>query len=310
MIQTNAKSEDYPTLFSNRKKEFQYAGEDLNTLKVGLLKYATEQNISVKTEKIQNSAAKGYFRSGERSLILSDRNNESESIHTLIHELAHAAMHHPKKMAQKETALQETPVLEYQAEMTAYVVAHAFGLDTKAHSLHYTAQWTQNLEHVTELETALEEVKHVSHTLISRLETLLEREQLNVQVNLKDASKAKNNAITQALFSIHTIEPITQIGTHRVYDLELHSKTTGPQTYRILTTKTPNEIAQTWKGEKSGTDWLKENTLTAFAEKHPEIASPLEKMATLEKNIVGEAQPFNRFIKETRDRTIQTRLTY
>ncbi|MGH2103182.1 hypothetical protein ACRCJN_10650 [Aerococcus urinaeequi] len=75
--------------------------------------------------------------------------------------------------------------------MMAYVVAHAFGLDTKAHSLHYMAQWTQNLEHMTELETALEEVKHVSHTPISRLETLLEHEQLNVQVNLKDASKSK-----------------------------------------------------------------------------------------------------------------------
>lgn len=147
--------------------------------------------------------------------------------------------------------------------MTAYVVAHAFGLDTKAHSLHYTAQWTQNLEHVTELETALEEVKHVSHTLISRLETLLEHEQLNMQVNLKDASKSKNSALAQAFFSIHTIEPITQIGTHRVYDLELHSKTMGPQKYRILTTKKPNEIAHTWVGEKSGTDWLKEYAPTA-----------------------------------------------
>ena len=194
--------------------------------------------------------------------------------------------------------------------MTAYVVAHAFGLDTKAHSLHYTAQWTQNLEHVTELETALEEVKHVSHTLISRLETLLEHEQLNVQVNLKDASKSKNSALAQAFFSIHTIEPITQIGTHRVYDLELHSKTTGPQKYRILTTKNPNEIAHTWAGERSGTDWLKEHALTAFVEKHPEITSPQEKIATLEKTIAGEAQPFNYFMKETRERTSQTELRY
>ena len=194
--------------------------------------------------------------------------------------------------------------------MTAYVVAHAFGLDTKAHSLHYTAQWTQNLEHVTELETALEEVKHVSHTLISRLETLLEHEQLNVQVNLKDASKSKNSALAQAFFSIHTIEPITQIGTHRVYDLELHSKTTGPQKYRILMTKTPNEIAHTWAGEKSGTDWLKEHALTAFVEKHPGITSPQENIATLEKMIAGEAQPFNHFMKETRERTSQTELRY
>lgn len=199
-------------------------------------------------------------------------------------------MHHPKKMVQKETALQETPVLEYQAEMTAYVVAHAFGLDTRAHSLYYTAQWTQNLEHVMELETTLEEV--------------------NVQVNLKDASKSKNSALAQAFFSIHTIEPITQIGTHRVYDLELHSKKTGPQKYRILTTKNPNEIAHTWVGEKSSTDWLKEHALTAFVEKHPEITSPQEKIATLEKTIAGEAQPFNHFMKETRERTSQKELRH
>ena len=56
-----------------------------------------------------------------------------------------------------------------------------------------------------------------------------------------------------------------------VYDLELHSKTTGPQKYRILTTKTPNEIAHTW---------------------------------------AGEAQPFNHFMKETRERTSQKELRY
>ena len=300
VTQTNAQPEDYPDLFPNRKKDFQYAGKQMVILKKTLLRYAKEEQIGVQTTKISNSPAKGYYRPDTHTIVLSDRNNESESIHTLIHELAHAAMHHPKKMAQKETALQETPVLEYQAEMTAYVVAHAFGLDTKAHSLHYTAQWTQNLEHVTELETALEEVKHVSHTLISRLETLLEREQLNVQVNLKDASKSKNSALAQAFFSIHTIEPITQIGTHRVYDLELHSKTTGPQTYRILTTKTPNEIAQTWKGEKSGTDWLKENTLTAFVEKHPEITSPQEKIANIEKDFPAGPELLDTYVAKER----------
>lgn len=126
VIQTNAKSEDYPTLFSNRKKEFQYAGEDLNTLKVGLLKYATEQNISVKTEKIQNSAAKGYFRPATRSIILSDRNNESETIYTLIHELAYAVLHNQEKMPQKEAALQRASVIEYQADMTAWYCRPSF----------------------------------------------------------------------------------------------------------------------------------------------------------------------------------------
>lgn len=169
MIQTNAKSEDYPTLFSNRKKEFQYAGEDLNTLKVGLLKYATEQNISVKTEKIQNSAAKGYFRPATRSIILSDRNNESETIYTLIHELAYAVLHNQEKMPQKEAALQRASVIEYQADMTAYIVAHHFGLDTEEHSLQYTPQWTKNLKEIEGLTKALDETKTASHALIGVL---------------------------------------------------------------------------------------------------------------------------------------------
>lgn len=74
--------------------------------------------------------------------------------------------------------------------------------------------------------------------------------------------------------------------------------------------KKTNEIAHTWAGEKSGTDWLKEHALTAFVEKHPGITSPQEKIATLEKTIAGEAQPFNHFMKETRERTSQTELRY
>ncbi|QIK52782.1 ImmA/IrrE family metallo-endopeptidase (plasmid) [Jeotgalibaca porci] len=309
VTQTNAQPEDYPDLFPNRKKDFQYAGKQMVILKKTLLRYAKEEQIGVQTAKISNSPAKGYYRPDTHAIVLSDRNNESESIHTLIHELAHAAMHHPKKMAQKETALQETPVLEYQAEMTAYVVAHAFGLDTKAHSLQYTAQWTKNLEHVTELEKALEEVKSVSSELISRLEKLLENERLNMHAGLKDAPEAKNNGIGHALFSIHTIEPIAKIGTHMVYDLELHSETTEPQFYRILTTKTPVEIGQTWKGEKSGADWLKENTLTAFVEKHPEITSPQEKIANIEKDFPAGPELLDTYVAKERSEGINSGLS-
>lgn len=184
MIQTNAKSEDYPTLFSNRKKEFQYAGEDLNTLKVGLLKYATEQNISVKTEKIQNSAAKGYFRPATRSIILSDRNNESETIYTLIHELAYAVLHNQEKMPQKEAALQRASVIEYQADMTAYIVAHHFGFDTEEHSLQYIPQWTKNLKEIEGLTKALDETKTASHALIGVLKFFLEKELVKIVQNI------------------------------------------------------------------------------------------------------------------------------
>ena len=38
-------------------------------------------------------------------------------------------------MSQKEALLQRVSVIEYQAEMTAYIVAHHFELDTEEHSL-------------------------------------------------------------------------------------------------------------------------------------------------------------------------------
>lgn len=102
VTQTNAQPEDYPDLFPNRKKDFQYAGKQMVILKKTLLRYAKEEQIGVQTAKISNSPAKGYYRPDTHTIVLSDRNNESESIHTPIHELAHAAMHHPKKWRKKK----------------------------------------------------------------------------------------------------------------------------------------------------------------------------------------------------------------
>lgn len=74
-------------------------------LKKTLLRYAKEEQIGVQTAKISNSPAKGHYRPDTHTIVLSDRNNESESIHRLIHELAHAAMHHhPKKNGAKRNS--------------------------------------------------------------------------------------------------------------------------------------------------------------------------------------------------------------
>ena len=302
--QTNAQPADYPTLFPNRKIAFTYAGDELKNLKALLLAYANQQGIHVKTAKIVNSAAKGYYQSATHAIVLSDRNNESETIHMLIHELVHAALHNQEKMSQKEPTLQGTPVLEYQAEMRAYLVAHAFGLDTKAHSLQYTAQWTKNLENVAELEKALEEVRMASNGIISSLETLLEKERLNTHENTKNTLETKNSALPNALFSIRTIEPIAKIGAHTVYDLELHAESTEPQVYRILTTKSPDEIGETWTGKKSGPEWEKENKLTHFLTKHPDLASRLEKIANIEKVLPGGPELLETYVakERTKDR--------
>lgn len=305
VTQTNAKSEDYPNLFPNRKKEFQYAGKDLTSLQKSLLRYANQQNISVQTAKITNSAAKGYYRPDTHAIVLSDRNNESENTHTLIHELAHAVLHNEQKMAQKDVALQGTPVVEYQAEMTAYIIAHHFGLDTEAHSLQYTAQWTKNLNEVAPLTQALEETRRASNDLIEALETILENELGNTYENKEIAEEAKNDLLSSSLYSIKTIEPIATIGSHTVYDLELQSETHEVWKYRILTNKTPLEIGKTWAGSKKGTEWEEENNLTLFLKNHSNLASEIGKFTNLEKNLPGQAEPLAIFAGKERNKSLE-----
>ncbi|MDE1548517.1 ImmA/IrrE family metallo-endopeptidase [Jeotgalibaca caeni] len=296
VTQTNAKPEDYPTLFPNRKNDFHYAGEDLTVLKQTLVRYASNQNIPVETAKITNSAAKGYYRPDTHTIVLSDRNSESENIHTLIHELAHAVLHNQEKMAQKAEDLQRTPVIEYQAEMTAYIVAHHFGLDTEVHSLQYTAQWTKNLKEVTQLTEALEETRTASYAIIEALEAILENELINNQEIKENAQEAKNNDFRDHLYAIKTIEPIASIGNSTVYDLKLQSETNEVQNYRILTNHSPSEIGEKWAGSKTKLEWKKENTLTDFLEKHPDVASGVAKFKNLEKILSGSPEPLPIFV--------------
>lgn len=56
-------------------------------LKKTLLRYAKEEQIGVQTAKISNSPAKGYYRPDTHTIVLSDRNNESESINCFTNRL-------------------------------------------------------------------------------------------------------------------------------------------------------------------------------------------------------------------------------
>jgi antirestriction protein ArdC len=59
---------------------------------------------------------------------------EAQTLKTLLHEVAHAVLH-------GDGEHHATPTAEVEAESTAFVVAHALGLDTAAYSLPYVATW-------------------------------------------------------------------------------------------------------------------------------------------------------------------------
>ncbi|EUJ16549.1 hypothetical protein MAQA_15851 [Listeria aquatica FSL S10-1188] len=65
-------------------------------------------------------------------------------------------------------------IQELQAEMTAYVVASKFGMDTEEKSLPYIAGWTNNGQKIEDRLAVLSDVQRVSKDLITELEEELD----------------------------------------------------------------------------------------------------------------------------------------
>jgi len=142
LTQTDCPVEDYPNLYPNRPEDYSFDGgkEDLERLENAIENIAKQKGITVNDEII-HSAAKGYYSPSENKIVLQSSLSETERPKVLLHELAHAEMHNSNKILEKIMNEQDisTPIKEYQAEMTAYVISNEIGLDTKDSSLNYLA---------------------------------------------------------------------------------------------------------------------------------------------------------------------------
>ena len=151
ITQTNAKPEDYPKLFPNKRAAFDYDNAlDLAVVSKGIKKIADQLFITIESEATSKfgvkelGAAKGQFMvamTGEKEIVLNHRNTPTENIATSIHELAHAYLHNPLpsdglQMAQKELS---SALKEFQAEMVSYIVSRHVGIDTKEEAIPYIA---------------------------------------------------------------------------------------------------------------------------------------------------------------------------
>ena len=114
--------------------------------------------------------AKGVSYPTLQSVALNPRNTEYENISVLIHELAHAKMH------TEETRDNFTKnEREFQAEMTAYVVANNYNIDTEDFSLSYLKSWTKDAK-LNDKEQLLSGVKETAHEFINIMDQSLEKE--------------------------------------------------------------------------------------------------------------------------------------
>lgn len=192
--QTTAGPEDYPKLFPNRPFSFEIKDPQLlKELDLGLRQVADKLNVPINDREnslfhIQElGSAKGAFISdnrGQKEIFLSHRLSEEERIPTLIHELAHAALHDPKNLPDQGYWTTENvtsdgaSIKELQAEMVSYVVTKHYGIDTSEEAIHYMASWTKHLSTLEEKEEPaqlliLEDIQRTAKQFVETIEASL-----------------------------------------------------------------------------------------------------------------------------------------
>lgn len=89
----------------------------------------------VRPQPDDNPTAGGWFHlQTHQIVVITGETSPAQQFKTLAHEVAHAILHGDGDHHARSTA-------EVEAESTAYVVAHALGLDTSSYSLPYVATW-------------------------------------------------------------------------------------------------------------------------------------------------------------------------
>ena len=162
---------------------FDYAqtdGEPLPTLEVNeltarvkdytLLKEAIEQvsPVPIRFGEIEGNA-KGYYSHMDKEICVRADMGESQTIKTMIHEVAHAMLHDSDQMKQRGEAKDQL-TKETEAESIAFTVCSALGIDTSDYSFPYVASWASGKE-LKELKDSMDTIRLTAADFLEKLET-------------------------------------------------------------------------------------------------------------------------------------------
>lgn len=112
---------------------------------------------------------RGYCDYEKREIVLSDKNSPLQTIKTLVHELAHARLHHAGERTKTGSDR------EIEAEGVAFAVSHHLGLDVGSYSFDYIAGWSKDKE-LSQLKAALGTIAREAGAMITQLDVALRRE--------------------------------------------------------------------------------------------------------------------------------------
>lgn len=179
-------------LFDIRKliREDLKESERIQSLYKHFLAHLNKNRIEVKEEVLDDPNIKGYYDRAKHLIrINASVENTSLKFKTLIHEYAHAQLHH------KDSDMQKLPRghKEAQAEAVAFIVSKYYGLDTEPYSAGYIATWAKDIQLAKQ---AMKEIQHVAQGVIQEIDELMKdriKELRQMHESSKDQDKNNKN---------------------------------------------------------------------------------------------------------------------
>lgn len=180
---------------------FDYAqtdGEPLPTLEVNeltarvkdytLLKEAIEQvsPVPIRFGEIEGNA-KGYYSHMDKEICVRADMGESQTIKTMIHEVAHAMLHDSDQMKQRGEEKDQL-TKETEAESIAFTVCSALGIDTSDYSFPYVASWASGKE-LKELKDSMDTIRLTAADFLEKVETAVAERSVERMTAMEYAEK-------------------------------------------------------------------------------------------------------------------------
>lgn len=153
-----------------------------------LLTAAIEQvsPVPMRFDEIKGDA-KGYYSDADKEICIQVGMGESQTIKTMIHEVAHAMLHNSDFMKQRGEE-KDRLTKETETESIAFTVCSALGIDTSDYSFPYVASWASGKE-MKELKDSMDTIRLTAADFLEKLEAAVAERSVERMTAMEYAEK-------------------------------------------------------------------------------------------------------------------------